>query len=149
MMRISLIIKMFLKFNPLYLFSFLFLTFHSSPVLAICPHPEPRVQTLLTRCDAGFIGTVISFRCVIDKNGNGLFDNVTGTYFTFRVEKTFVGPEEILSKFMKITTVAAWVYNKAINFLYLLNAIKKVSCMYIVAMVLMKRGEVIMENPCF
>jgi hypothetical protein len=86
----SFMVRRYLRIFVLCLIPFLMLVIRSSSVFAICPHPEPRVQTLLTRCDAGFIGTIISEQHVTEKDGGEIND---GAIYTFRVEKTFQGPE--------------------------------------------------------
>ena len=80
-------LKIFLIMNTAILIFFV-----SQPSVAICTHPIPRIQTLFTRSDAAFIGTVVSKRP--NKTDPNDKDYDTGFYFGLKVKRLFRGPNK-------------------------------------------------------
>jgi hypothetical protein len=67
--------------------------------MALCPDPVPRVQTLFTRSDAAFIGTVVSEHGVDEKGKKVSLDSDNGYInsveicFRIKTTKIFSGPK--------------------------------------------------------
>ena len=69
---------------------------------AVCPFPAPRIQTLFTRSDVAFVGTVVSERGT-DERGKDVKnidkDDAVEIYYQVKVKQLFRGPK---SEFIEV-----------------------------------------------
>ncbi len=98
--------KIFPKTLLFCLLTFLFWGIRTSPSLAICTYPDPRIRTLFTRADTVFIGTVVSRRG-LDESGKEVKNDAdlkplgeaSEVYFRCKTVQVFKGSK---NKFIEV-----------------------------------------------